>query len=83
MSSAWENHKKENMHHWETWTDRIQTLTPNEWEIHCAHMVIDWMAMGYKFGDIAKSYYEKNKDNIKIPDYAVSFIYEIFNRVYK
>jgi len=29
-------------------------------------MVCDWTAMGYKFGDSALSYYEKNKAKIKI-----------------
>lgn len=56
---------------------------PYAWEVHCVHMVIDWMAMGYKFNDNAKIYYERNKDKIKLPEYAVVFIYEIFNRIYK
>jgi hypothetical protein len=46
-------------------------------------MVIDWMAMGYKFGDTAQQYYEKNKEKIKLPGYAVKFMYEIFNRINK
>jgi hypothetical protein len=54
---------------------------PIEWAVHCTHMVIDWMAMGYKFGDTAQQYYEANKDKIELPDYAVDFIYEIFKRL--
>lgn len=77
MSLAWEHHKKENPHHWETWTT-MSSWNQNAWEIHCAHMIIDWMAMGYKFGDTAQSYYEKNKEKIKLPDHAVEYIYEIF-----
>ena len=46
-------------------------------------MVLDWMAMGYKFGDTAQEYYEKNKEKIELPDWAIEFIYEIFRRVYK
>jgi len=30
-------------------------------------MVLDWMAMGLKFGDTAEEYYENNRDKIKIP----------------
>ena len=77
FSKAWDHHKKENSHHWENWTKRKQS----GWRIHCAHMIIDWMAMGYKFGDTAQSYYEKNKDEIKIPDYAMDFVYDIFERI--
>jgi hypothetical protein len=83
FEKAWEHHKNNNPHHWEEWTKNIgKTGYPNEWEFHCVHMVCDWMAMGYKFGDTAQSYYEKNKDKIEITDkYAIEFIYEIFKRI--
>ena len=44
-------------------------------------MIIDWMAMSYKFEDTAQEYYEKNKDRINLPDYVEKFIYEIFSRI--
>jgi len=78
--AAWQNHKNKNDHHWQTWTNK-DYANPNEWEIHCAHMVIDWMAMGMAFGDTAKEYYEKNSREIELPEYAIKFIYEIFKRV--
>lgn len=78
---AWEHHKDHNMHHWQTWTG-YDFADPYSAEIHCVHMVADWMAMGYKFGDTAKSYYEENKETIELPEWAVKFIYEIFDRVY-
>lgn len=80
MSSAWDHHKKKNLHHWENWTT-IKPRFDADWEVHCVHMLCDWMAMGYKFGDTAQQYYEANKDKIQIPDYAVNFIYEIFERI--
>ena len=79
FTNAWQHHIKENPHHWENWTKNIDS----DWNIHCVHMVIDWMAMGYNFGDTAQEYYEKNKDNINLPDFAVEFIYEIFNKILK
>jgi len=82
LTHAWECHKKYNLHHWENWATKSFS-DHNEWEVHCAHMVIDWVAMGYKFGDNAKTFYEKNKDEILLPEYAIAFMYEIFNRVYK
>ena len=81
-SVAWEHHKANNVHHWENWTNSSMHI-PNEWSVHCTHMVIDWMAMGYKYGDTARQYYEQNKEEIKLPDYAVDFIYEIFRRIEK
>jgi hypothetical protein len=80
MSEAWKHHKANNPHHWENWTKKDMSM-PIEWAVHCTHMVIDWMAMGYKFGDTAQQYYEANKDKIELPDYAVDFIYEIFKRL--
>jgi len=83
MASAWEHHKENNLHHWENWTKNISLWgdNPYKWEIHCVHMVIDWMAMGYKFGDTAQEFYEKNKGKIILPSYAIDFIYQIFKRL--
>ena len=44
-------------------------------------MVIDWMAMGYVFGDTPRSYYESNKENIKLSDEHVQFMYQIFEKL--
>lgn len=71
MDAAWENHKKNNHHHHET--------AKNYHDI--VHMVIDWTAMGYKFGDTAQEYYESNKNQIKLSDEHISFMYEIFNHI--
>lgn len=68
---AWENHKQKNHHHHET----AETYTD------IMHMVIDWMAMGYAFGDTAQSYYEANKDKIHLSDDHVKFMYQIFDKL--
>ena len=78
--AAWDHHKEKNKHHWENWADK-EFYHPYEAECHCVCMVIDWMAMGKKFGDTAQEYYEKNKGRIKLPDWAIRFIYEIFERI--
>lgn len=58
FGSAWENHKQENHHHHETASDYHDLV----------HMVIDWIAMSYKFKDDPRKFYEKTKtimgDNI-------------------
>ena len=71
FDSAWENHKRENHHHWETVSD----------EYDLVHMIIDWTAMSYKFGGSAQSYYEKNAATIHISDYHKKYMYEIFEKI--
>ena len=80
LDKAWQHHIENNPHHWENWTKQKYS-NPHEWEINCVCMVVDWMAMGYKFGDTAQEYYESNKSKIKLPDYAVKYIYEIFEGI--
>jgi len=81
FAGAWDHHKNKNPHHWENWTKTEEGLF-GEKCLHCVTMVLDWMAMGYKFGDTAQAYYEKNKSNIDIPADWEEFIYEIFSKVY-
>jgi len=81
FDAAWENHKKCNPHHWQNWVE-IDDENPYTQLVHCVCMVADWIAMGMKFGDTARDYYEKNKGEIKIPDWSVKLINEIFDRVY-
>ena len=58
FSVAWENHKQKNHHHHETVRDYNDLV----------HMVVDWVAMSYKFKGDPRSFYEKTKlsmgDNI-------------------
>ena len=80
FTEAWENHQDYNQHHWQNWTN-VADHFPNEWACHCTCMVVDWMAMAIKFNDTAQGYYENNKDSIDIPEKAVKFIYEIFEKL--
>lgn len=72
FKSAWMNHKLENHHHWET----------AETKIDIVHMIIDWTAMGYKFGDTAQEYYEANKDRINLSKEHEEFMYDVFELIY-
>lgn len=75
FNKAWANHKLENEHHWESIN---YSSSQQQWKLNIIHMVIDWTAMGYVFGDTAKAYYEANKDRIEFPSYVVEFLYEVF-----
>ena len=71
MEEAWENHKKNNAHHHEVIKDRFDVV----------HMVIDWTAMRYQFGDTAQEYYERTKDKIQLSELHKETMYEIFDRI--
>ena len=81
------HHIEHNDHHWETWTKinyfKNKKLNNNMKKIHCVHMIIDWTAMGYKFNDSAKEFYEKREKDFLIPKKYVKFMYEIFDRLKK
>jgi len=80
LGDAWEHHQKENPHHWQNWT--VQDFyNPYEAEVHCVCMVIDWMAMAIGLGGSAEQYYEDNKGTIDLPEWAVSLIRDIFDRI--
>lgn len=69
FTEAFEHHKENNLHHHET----IRNFTD------IIHMVIDWTAMGYKFGDNPREYYESNKSKIQLDEKYIEFMYELFD----
>lgn len=80
FASAWQHHLEHNPHHWERWTT-IKEQYLNEQACHCVCMVIDWMAMGMKFGDTAEQFYEKSRDKIELPEWSIKLIGEIIERL--
>lgn len=80
FEKAWQHHKKENTHHWENWTNSNNGDIYQELDL--IHNICDWMAMGIKFNDTAREFYKKNKDKIKIPEWAEKLMFEIFDCVY-
>ena len=44
-------------------------------------MIIDWVAMGYKFGDTAEQYYNSNKDKIDLNEDQLLLMFEIFGKL--
>ena len=78
---AWEHHKANNVHHWQNWTEN-HANNPHA-DAFLVMNVIDWVAMGFEFGDTAKEYYERNKSDIHLPDWAEILMYEIFECIYE
>lgn len=77
LDSAWGHHKNNNPHHWENWTNR----TDRDQYLDLVHMVVDWMAMSMRFNDTPRKYYESHKHDIKLPEWAIEIMYEIFDRL--
>lgn len=80
FKSAWENHKRENPHHWQNWT--VKHKDHMYADIFLVENIVDWVAMGFEFNDTALSYYEKNKDEINLPEWAIELMYKIFDCIY-
>lgn len=75
--AAWEHHKEHNPHHWQNWTQSAESF-PGEAACHLMCMVADWIAMGLKFGDTAETFYERERDKIDLPAWAVDYLQQIF-----
>lgn len=78
---AWEHHKLENDHHWENWTSKYWERS-DKGIVCLIENIIDWIAMSMEFGDTAKEYYERNIERIKLPNWAIKEMYDIFDCIY-
>ena len=66
-----ESDKEKNHHHHETAANYIDLI----------HMVIDWMAMSYKFGDSPRGFYLKTKPEMKLDDDQHAFVGRLFDHL--
>ena len=77
FDNAWEHHKANTRHHWET-----MPTHPIYRQIFLAEMVLDWIAMSMKFGGTAIEYYEKEKQKIEISSSDQSYALELMRLWY-
>ena len=82
FANAWLHHYTYNDHHWENW-DTLELTVENapSFESRMLHMVIDWTAMGYKFGDTARSFYESERCGVIFTGAAHALLYSIFDDI--
>lgn len=81
FKGAWSNHCEVNDHHWQNWTRKYDKLD-NESLGAILENVIDWMAMGYEFGDTALEYYEANPQiSESIPGWAKETLKKVLEYV--
>ena len=80
FEKAWKHHYTVNDHHWESRQNYPENLLDIDTKMACVENVLDWLAMGYQYGNRPYEYYEKNKDKINLPkiqkDYIERLIYE-------
>lgn len=84
FEQAWKHHYSVNEHHAEfinSLPKEVLDSKPGLVERYLVHMIIDWTAMGYKFGDTAQQYYESNRDKINLCKKHEDFIYTIFKKL--
>lgn len=74
------HHYSKNGHHWNHWCfdwdkydgehpEECKRIIPNRMPSkYIIEMIVDWTAMGYRFGNTAQEYYLKNYHNIEIHD---------------
>jgi hypothetical protein len=84
FDEAWEHHRLHNDHHWEHWCSKDFSAKPSIHSKICLlHNISDWVGMSMKFGDTAQSFYEKNKEKIHMPEWAIKYMYKVFKRIYR
>lgn len=73
---AWLHHIHHNKHHWEHWVIPALKNQPLDMDyMSIIEMLMDWKAMGYKFNNTPRDYFEKNKDKMILSDYTIREIY--------
>ena len=80
FKKAWEHHKENNIHHWQSWTE-LHKNNPYA-DAFLIMNLVDWIAMGFEFNDTARDYYENNKKDINLPDWAIELMNKVFDCVY-
>lgn len=88
FDKAWEHHWKNNRHHWQARSFDVceNDKLSKEQVLDCLENILDWMAMGYAFNDRPYQFYEKNKNEIRLPEPQIKFmekvIYEGIDKQY-
>lgn len=79
FDKAWIHHYMNNSHHWDYWysVGREDEMPFRD----VVEMVCDWQAMGYKFGNTAKDWYEKNKNKIILGTVQRIWVEELLKRL--
>lgn len=79
FEKAWHHHYTNNMHHWDWWYESGNA--DNMPLVYVIEMVCDWEAMGYKFGNSSKQWYENNKQNIHLGEKQRIFAENLMNLI--
>jgi hypothetical protein len=80
FDKAWEHHKENNAHHWQS---RVGKTFERYWGYEKCYLAIenamDWIAMAYAFNENPiNTYYLKNKDKMQLSDQDIKVIETVF-----
>ncbi len=75
--TAWQHHKDNNLHHWQT----LKDYKGLDWKCYIVDAVCDWIAMGWATGNLVNDYYEKNKGKIILPIEYRAFLEKVLGLI--
>ncbi|HEA19659.1 MAG TPA: hypothetical protein ENH87_01925 [Pricia antarctica] len=78
FSIAWLLHQHRNKHHCDYWVDSDNKIIPMPIK-YVNQMIVDWRAMGRKFGDTAEDFYSNNAHKMKLHPITIERIKHIFD----
>lgn len=78
FETAWLLHQRRNKHHWNYWVNSEGKAIDMS-EKYIKQMVADWNAMGRKYGDTAKEFYIKNRDDINLSISSRDYLEKLLN----
>lgn len=79
FDAAWSHHKTVTNHHWQTIKDSSLMSA-----VYLTEMVLDWIAMSYKFGGTAIQHYEKEKPKMtNLNDESHDYIKKLLDLFYE
>ena len=81
FDAAWKHHYYNNLHHWNWW---YETGNMDNMKLpYVVEMICDWEAMGYKFGNTSRQWYDENRDKIKLGELQRKFAETLMNIMHK
>lgn len=90
FNAAWLHHIHSNPHHPEHWvlqnynkeTHSFYAIPIEMPKVYLAEMLCDWIAMGYKFGDMPYQYYAKNSGKYQLHKNTEELLIRCINELY-
>jgi len=77
FKKAWEHHKKNNLHHYQT----LKEYNGSDKKCYLIEMICDWIAMGWETGTLAETYYTENKEQLLLSEEDNKIVNQVFSLI--